>query len=133
MTYVCTREGSGRRKRFNTERQRNGETNGVDGCSVRQTRCRTLLSAPPFLCVIPFPQYFSVIYDNPPTFDDGSDRISADPDQVDRRPVHDHRVHLLAGLEAADSILAIERAGGVDGGADQRLLEGQVHAEAGER
>ena len=37
--------------------------------------------------------------------------VRADANQIDRRPGDDDRVHLLAGLEAADPIVAVERVG----------------------
>src|SRR5438128_148495 len=44
-----------------------------------------------------------------PFFHDGANRLCPDADQIDGRAVDDHGVHLLAGLEAADPIVAVER------------------------
>src|SRR5262245_34623721 len=46
--------------------------------------------------------------------DHHGDGIRADAHQIDGRAVHDHRVELFAGLEAADAVVAIERVGAVD-------------------
>src|SRR5437762_1677853 len=46
--------------------------------------------------------------------DDRPDRLRPDADQIDRRSVDDDGVHLLAGLEAADPIVAVDRVGRVD-------------------
>src|SRR3989442_15480278 len=66
-------------------------------------------------------------------FDHRADGVRADANQIDRRPGHDDRVHLLADLEAADAVVAIQRVRRIDRRADQRLFEGEPHAEAGER
>jgi hypothetical protein len=68
-----------------------------------------------------------------PLLDDRPDRVRTDADEIDRRSVHDHCVHLLARFEAAHAVVAIERIGRVDCRADERFLECQIHAEAGER
>jgi hypothetical protein len=43
-----------------------------------------------------------------PFFHDRPDGFRPDADQIDRRSVDDDGVHLLAGLEAADPIVAVE-------------------------
>src|SRR5471032_2524671 len=71
----------------------------------------------------------SVAYNDPPAFDHRADRLSANAQQVDRRPVDDHRIHLLADLEAADAVVAVERVRAVDRRGDERLLERHLHGE----
>src|SRR5689334_6856686 len=65
--------------------------------------------------------------------DDGFDRGRADANQIYRIAGHEDGVHRLAGLEAARSAVAVERVGAVDRRRDERLLEREAHAEAGER
>src|SRR4030095_8993660 len=71
--------------------------------------------------------------DDAPFLDHRVDRRRRHANQIDRRAVDDHGIHLFPRLEAADGGVAIERVGGVERRADQRFLEGQVHPEAGER
>src|SRR5438034_3039569 len=60
-------------------------------------------------------------------FDHRPDCVGANTDQINRRTVDDHRVHLLAGFEASDDLVAVERVRRVDGRADQRFFEGEAH------
>ena len=68
-----------------------------------------------------------------PLLDHLLDHRAADADQIGQHAVDHHGVELLAGFEAADRVGAVDRRRGVDGGADQRFFEREVHAEAGER
>src|SRR5689334_10788006 len=64
-----------------------------------------------------------------PTFlDDRSNRVRADAYQIDGRTVDDYRIHLLAGLEAADARVSIERIRRVDRRGDERFVEREAHA-----
>src|SRR5204863_6536052 len=65
--------------------------------------------------------------------DDGADRVRPDANQIDCRAVDNHRIHLSARFEAADAIVAIDGVRRVDRRGDERFLEGEPHAEAGER
>ena len=47
---------------------------------------------------------------------------------LDRRPIHDDDVAALADFQAADVLGTVEREGGVERRADQRLFERQTHA-----
>src|SRR5712691_1499766 len=61
----------------------------------------------------------STSMDDAPLLDDGAD-------EIDRRSSHHDRVHLLARLEAAHTLVAIERVRRVDRRPDERLLEREV-------
>ena len=50
----------------------------------------------------------STSMDDAAFLDDGADGIGADADEIDRRSPHHDRVHLLARLEAAHALVAIE-------------------------
>src|SRR5712691_7087708 len=50
----------------------------------------------------------STSMDDASFLDDGADGIGADADEIDRRSPHHDRVHLLARLEAAHAIVALE-------------------------
>src|SRR5258708_8116329 len=86
-----------------------------------------------FLRLLSVYSVFSVINDDAAAFHDGADGVGADTDQIDRRPAHHDRVHLLPGLQAADTRVAIERIAGVARCADQPLLDGEPHPAAGKR
>src|SRR5215207_5698593 len=74
-----------------------------------------------------------LLIDDAALLDHRADRGRRDADEIDRRSIDDHRVHLLPRLEAADRVVAVEAVGGVDRRSHQRLLEREVHPEAGER
>ena len=64
--------------------------------------------------VLTVPSVPSVIYDDTPSLDDRTDRLRSHANEIDRLSIHHHRIHLLAGFQAADASLPIERAGGVE-------------------
>src|SRR5579871_4193890 len=71
--------------------------------------------------------------DNLSFLDHVTDGLDADTDQIDRRSVDRHRIHLLSHFQAPDAVVAIERVRRVDRRGDERFFERETHAEAGER